>query len=181
MQWISSLLFGVSSSLDAFLIGISLGLRHVRLKCSQNLFISLIALLGTCLSVGLGKFLSPILPAWIAVYLGSLALILLGFYYIVKWLKKLFSKKASADTPSFQSLFALSVALSANNIGMGLAASLGGLSLPHAAVSTFLCSFLLLFTGNCLGKSHVFLFLGSLTEPLSGLLLIGLGLFQLFS
>ena len=92
MQWISSLLFGVSSSLDAFLIGISLGLRHVRLKCSQNLFISLIALLGTCLSVGLGKFLSPILPAWIAAYLGSLALILLGFYYIVKWLKKLFQK-----------------------------------------------------------------------------------------
>ena len=46
MQWISSLLFGVSSSLDALLIGISLGLRHVRLKYSQNLFISLIALLG---------------------------------------------------------------------------------------------------------------------------------------
>ena len=64
---------------------------------------------------------------------------------------------------------------------MGLAASLGGLSLPYAAVSTFLFSFLFLFTGSCLGKSHVFLFLGSLTEPLSGLLLIGLGLFQLFS
>ena len=53
-----ALLFGVSASLDALLVGISYGIRRVRIRLWQNLAISLVTLLGTCLSVGLGQHLS---------------------------------------------------------------------------------------------------------------------------
>ena len=54
-MFIASLLFGISASLDALLVGISYGLRNVRIRLWQNLSISLVTLLGTCLSVGLGR------------------------------------------------------------------------------------------------------------------------------
>lgn len=53
-MFFASLLFGISASLDALLVGIGYGIRGTRIKLWQNLVISLITLLGTCLSVGLG-------------------------------------------------------------------------------------------------------------------------------
>lgn len=82
---IASLLFGISASLDALLVGISFGLRGVRIRLWQNLTISPITLLGTCLSVGLGHRLAALLPRAVGAYAGSLILILLGLYYIAKW------------------------------------------------------------------------------------------------
>ena len=55
MQLFPSLLFGISASLDALLVGISYGLRKVRIRLWQNLVISLVTLSGTCLSVGLDR------------------------------------------------------------------------------------------------------------------------------
>lgn len=80
----ASLLFGISASLDALLVGISFGLRGVRIRLWQNLTISLVTLLGTCLSVGLGHRLAALLPEAVGAYAGSLILILLGLYYIAK-------------------------------------------------------------------------------------------------
>ena len=80
-----ALLFGVSASLDALLVGISYGIRRIRIRLWQNLTISLVTLLGTCLSVGLGQRLAAVLPSMIGEYAGSLVLIILGLYYIAKW------------------------------------------------------------------------------------------------
>ena len=85
-MFFASLLFGISASLDALLVGIGYGIRGTRIKLWQNLVISLITLLGTCLSVGLGHRLVRLLPGVIGDYAGSLILILLGLYYIVKWI-----------------------------------------------------------------------------------------------
>lgn len=61
---IASLLFGISASLDALLVGMAYGIRQVRILPWQNLAISLVTLLGTCLSVGLGHRLAALLPAY---------------------------------------------------------------------------------------------------------------------
>ena len=82
---IAPLLFGISASLDALLVGIGYGLRKVRIRLWQNLTISLVTLAGTCLSVGLGHRLAVLLPEAVGAYGGSLVLILLGLYYILKW------------------------------------------------------------------------------------------------
>ena len=58
----ASLLFGISASLDALLVGVSYGIRGIRIRLWQNLAISLVTLLGTCLSVGLGHRMAAFLP-----------------------------------------------------------------------------------------------------------------------
>lgn len=197
---IASLLFGISASLDALLVGVSYGIRGTRIRIWQNLTISLVTLLGTCLSVGLGQKLMPFLPEIVRCYAGSLILILLGLYYIARWavmsLKKYHPKAPPPDHPPQAAVFTsgakpapdltlmevlfLSLTLSLNNVSAGLSASLAGLTLIPAAVSTLACSVLFLFSGNRLGGNPLLQLAGRATDPLSGILLIGLGLLQLF-
>lgn len=188
MQLFPALLFGISASLDALIVGMSYGLRKVRVRLWQNLLISLITLLGTCLSVGLGIWLAPILPPFISQTAGSIVLILLGFYYIVKSMIQCFQKyhngknlSASEMQPtlSLPEVFSLGFALSVNNMGIGFSASIAGLSLAPTAVTTFLCSISFLFVGNRLGRCRLLKFAGDTADLLSGLLLIGLGVCEL--
>lgn len=156
---IAPLLFGISASLDALLVGIGYGLRKVRIRLWQNLTISLVTLVGTCLSVGLGHRLAVLLPEAVGAYGGSLVLILLGLYYIVKWVASfLRSSRAAPPKPPMDygkqepagpapalrlsEVFALSLTLSLNNLSAGLSASLAGLALAPAAIATFVCSVL---------------------------------------
>ena len=197
MQLIPSLLFGISASLDALLVGVSFGLRGVHIRPLQNLFISMIALLGTCLSVGLGSLVTPLLPPMIGSYAGSLILMLLGIYYITKWILAILQNRvqdhfsdseASAlisaeKTPpclTAPQVLLLSLTLSANNLGIGLSASMAGLTLIPAATATCICSVLFLYLGNHLGRSRLLQLIGDLSDPISGLLLIFLSLIQFF-
>lgn len=211
-MFISSLLFGISASLDALLVGISYGIRHVRIRFWQNLVISLITLLGTCLSVGLGHRMAAVLPDLVSEYAGSLVLILLGLYYVVKWLithmrnmcrkapPASFTEPGSAPAAAGNTMLctasvhcpqpvpclkpteilSLSLTLSLNNLSAGFSASLAGLPLVSAAAGTFVCSVLFLLSGNRLGSCRWLQLAGCAAEPASGMLLIGLGLIQLF-
>lgn len=194
MQLVPSLLFGISASLDALLVGVSYGIRGVRIQLLQNLFISLVALLGTCLSVGLGGFLTSLLPPIVCNCAGSLILMFLGFYYIAKWTLAVL-QDCSADHFSESEepvlisanrslcltateVFFLSITLSANNLGIGLSASIAGLTLIPAATATCICSILFLYLGNRLGCSRLMQLIGNLADPISGALLIVLSLVQ---
>ena len=204
---VASLLFGISASLDSLLVGISYGVRGTRIRLWQNLAISLVTLLGTCLSAGLGHRLAGILPGVVSAYAGSLVLVLLGLYYIIKWLgvrrqrpklhprnhagpetSPLMSASRKEDEPSspadrmlcLPEIFSLSLVLSLNNLSAGFSASLAGLPLAGAAVSTFVCSILFLSSGNHLGGSPLLQMDGKAADPLSGALLMGLGIVQLF-
>ena len=198
-MFFASLLFGISASLDALLVGIGYGIRGTRIKLWQNLVISLITLLGTCLSVGLGHRLVRLLPGVIGDYAGSLILILLGLYYIVKWTISFLrcdSGETASENPGHEMVSAsvsiafpclkltevlvLSLTLSLNNLSAGLSASLAGLTLLPAAVSTLACSVLFLFAGNRRGRNPVLQLAGKGAEPISGGLLIGLGVMQFF-
>lgn len=197
MQLVPSLLFGISASLDALLVGVSYGLRGVHVRLLQNLFISLVALLGTCLSVGFGGLLAPLLPNLISRLAGSLILILLGLYYILKWILTCLQNRTpeikanpeasalvSAERPpgslTASEVLLLSFTLSVNNLGIGLSASIAGLTLIPAATATCVCSILFLYLGNRLGRSRLMRLIGGLADPISGILLISLGLIQYF-
>lgn len=198
MQMLPPLLFGVSASLDALLVGVTCGIRQVRISPWQNLFISLITLVGTCLSVGLGSRLLLVLPMRMATLAGSMVLILLGSYYIVKSMLQHLGKYLQRNIPQGGEIqqtscedyintlksneaLALGFALSANNVGIGLSASIAGLSLVPAAVVTLFFSLVFLFLGNRLGRCSLLQLVGSVADPLTGILLICLGLFQLSS
>lgn len=196
MSLLSSFLFALSASLDAFLVGISTGIRKTRITLPQNLLISLITLAGTVFSIRFGQALAPLLPPKAASRAGSALLILMGTFYLIQFMwhtlrkylpdspAKHFSsaraRAASGNTPAppkgLWGLLAMGIALSLNNIGIGVGASIAGISCLSAAVLTFLFSVTFLFAGNRLGRARLFSNARAFAEPLSGLLLIGLGL-----
>lgn len=189
MQIIPSLLFGISASLDALLIAIGYGVRGIRIHLWQNLLISGITLLGTCLSVGFGDWLELRLPDIISRYVGSMILMLFGIWYLIKWLVKVLSHSqeitqaaAVVSTPrlTFPEVLVLGVGLSLNNMGIGLSASISGMTLLPAAIATLVCSLLFLFIGNRLGRCRLLQFLGTAADPITGILLILLTFLQVF-
>ena len=66
MSVLPSLLFGISASLDALLVGCALGLQKVPLPAKHNLLISAVTLIGTVISISLGNLLLPLIPGEIA-------------------------------------------------------------------------------------------------------------------
>ena len=194
MSVLPSLLFGFSASLDALLVGIALGLRKVPLSARHNLLISTITLMGTVLSIGLGNLLLPLFPLGLGTRIGSAVLILFGLYSMGKWLLSKWRCNVVSDSClcqekekfagqrelSLLQTLVLGGALSLNNIGIGFSASITGLPFLPASVSTFFCSCGLLTLGSRLGRSALLQRTGEYTDLLSGLLLILLGLCQLY-
>ena len=194
MSVLPSLLFGISASLDALLVGTALGLQKVPLPARHNLLISTVTLLGTVISISLGNLLLPVFPSGIGTRIGSSVLILFGLYYVGKWLLSKWRCSTSQDSNlcqekkkfaehrplSFSQTLALGCALSLNNIGIGFSASITGLPFLPASLSTFFCSFGFLAFGSRLGRSAFLQQAGEYTDPISGLLLILLGLCQLY-
>ena len=185
MSILPPLLFGISASLDALLVGMALGLQKIPLPARHNLLISTVTLIGTVISIGLGNLLLPLFPIGIGTRIGSSVLILFGLYYVGKWLLSRWRCNFSPDNNLCQKKkkFAGHRELSLSQIlvlGIGFSASITGLPFLPASVSTFFCSFGFLAFGSRLGRSAFLQQIGEYTDPVSGLLLILLGLCQLY-
>ncbi len=112
---------------------------------------------------------------------GSLLLLLIGVFYLLKYMISLFQKyqpKAQTLSWNLRTLLPLALALSLNNVGIGLSAGIAGLNPLASSLLTFLFSFLLLFLGNRLGKARLFRNAERYGDLVSGILLIGLVLFD---
>lgn len=188
MSFVSSALFAISASLDAFIVGVNFGIRKIHIPFLHNLIISLITLAGTVLSILFGQSLAPLLPAETASLAGSVLLILIGIFYLLKSMYEVIKKyqsdpldkkPVSDNEIAFTRLghtFLLGITLSINNMGIGISASIAGLPLLSAALLTLFFSIALLTIGNRIGNARPFRYLQQYADPLSGLLLIGLGL-----
>lgn len=192
MLFFAPVLFGLSASLDALLLGICYGIRGITVRLWENLLISFITLLGTCLSIGFGILLMPLLPAATATILGSAVLIILGMYYLTKpLLTKLYlhlfphitKESACEEMPpartSVKNALLIGITLSVNNMSIGFGSGIAGLHPVPTAITTLLFSIVFLYVGNRLGRSRILKFANRLADPVSGGLLVLLGLLQL--
>lgn len=199
MLLFSSLLFAVSASLDAFLVGLTFGIRRIHISFPKNLLISLITLAGTAFSILSGHFLSPLFAGHLTKMAGGLLLILMGIYYVIKCLLnagrqpteqccspptsvpngEVSMQAFTGNSLSLQESLLLGLALSANNMGIGIGASIAGLPLLPACVFTFLCSVCFLALGSRLGRMKLLKLADRYADLLCGLLLILLGLYEL--
>ena len=85
VMWLfSAILLAVSLSMDALGIGISYGLRKVRVATLPKVIISLISLIFTALAIGIGHVIALILPEQLAKLIGSAMLLVLGVVIIVQ-------------------------------------------------------------------------------------------------
>lgn len=200
MHLISSLLFAISANIDSFIVGLSYGIKKSNISLLKSTVISLVTLTGTVAAILMGTEISRFLPASSSQAIGCALLISLGLYYIIKSLctcLNLKFKKPEVKSSEFTSdskgtdqpqdslltikegLF-LGLTLSINNVGMGISASITGLKLLPTAILSLAISITFLYAGNVIGKTKIPPISDRAADVLSGLILVGMGIYELF-
>lgn len=202
MNILAILLFVFSSSFDIFTVAIAYGLKNIKINLASNLIISLISSLGTFLSMMLGSVLTSILPEKNASLIGSIVLLILGIYFLFGYYKDknktndnpcddVNSPKCILDKPEiadvdksgtieFKESFMLTVALSLDNVGLGIGASVAGLNIILTTLITFIFSIVIIPLGLYCSRKLLNNKIGEKGSLISGLLLILLAISTLF-
>lgn len=198
--------FAISSSSDNFIVGISYGINKIKINFINNIFIALISGIGTFLSMAFGKALLNIIPLEKANLLGSSVLILFGLYMFINSLKNLYIKDKDiceinieeknyyhnilnnpevidadgSNNIEFRESISLGMVLCINNIGLGIAASITGLNMYLTSLCSFLFSVLFIQLGYYVGNKFLSKRLSKYSEIVSALIIIILGIYELF-
>lgn len=190
MHLISALLFSISANIDAFVVGLSYGIKKQRIPWLTNLLISLITFIGTLFSLWIGLRAATFIPPTASRVAGSTLLILLGLYYCFKYLLEwLHRKDKESDSISAQSESVLAgkeaallgLTLTVNNAGMGIGASFAGINfLMTSFLTLFICGFFLI-TGNRIGSCWAPASLARQADLISGIIIVVLGIYELIT
>ena len=188
MNYTTALLLSVSANLDTFAVCISYGMKKVKLSFIGALLISLITSLGTFLSMYLGKiitnFISPkIVIDFLKKYRKSHVEDLLR-HKKVSYGEILDNPiKADADNSGdidIKECITLSIALTLNNLSVGIAASIAGISILLNTLFTFILTWINIGIGFYVGRRYASKLVGKYSDLVSGVLIIILGIYQIF-
>lgn len=167
-------LFALACNLDTVVAAVGHGARGRRLDFRTALLLAALTTGITFLSLAMGALGAALLPAGLAGRLGGLALMALGLWYLLDALRGKDDATPAAEKGGW---VALSAALAVNNAGIGVAAGVTGLSPLLASACNFAVTLAALALGRRLGERLAGW--NRLALPLSGLLLVALGLWQL--
>ncbi len=172
-------LFTLACNLDTVLLAMSYAVKGIHVTAGQSVLVAAVTTAVTLLSLLLGDAAAALLPVG-AGTLGGLALIALGLWFLLDWLRGP-GTAAGADAPRrLWGWVTLAAALAVNNAGIGMAAGVTGISPLGAALCNFLVTLAALPAGRWLGGRGVGRLLGRGAVPLSGALLVLLGLWEMF-
>lgn len=203
------LLLGAISNLDNLGIGISYGVQKIRIPFQSNLLIAFLTGIVTIISVSIGNTLKNlvhlanvmgalffiIIGVWIVFskpksrnYVNNFASFSKTYSIAIKSLHLALQitkdpSKADQDSNGCISLHEamfLGVSLSFNCLATGVGAGLTGLSPLGLTVFVFVFSLITIEIGYTFGKKAALPSLGRWSQALSGLLLVIIGLFDLF-
>lgn len=198
---VSALLFSLSSNLDNIVVGLAFGIKKIHLDAVSNLTVAVITTTGTVIAMLFGKWLSGYLPDRIGNELGAGIIILLGIYFVIQGIIKLLKEKKSGSYAMkstdemaekmdasvrdkshirYREIVTVALGLTFNNLGTGIAASITGVNIVLTAVCTFMISPIALWLGSRLGGRVVGPLLGDYAPAVSGVLLVILGLIEMF-
>jgi len=197
MQFFSIILFAVSSNLDNLIIGVSYGIKKIRIPFLSNFLIAVMAFAGTFLSMLCGERITQWLPVGLANAVGSVMIIVIGLIGLIKYLcsRKRGTQhnvqwpinepekydKNSDKTLELKETVSLGIALTVNNIGLGVGASMSGLSVFGTAVMSSVFCMGLMLLGNYIGKRCASKRFEKYSEVISAVIIILLGTFELLA
>lgn len=206
MHVFSILLFVISANLDNLAVAVAYGIKKIKIGVTSNLLIALVSAIGTLASMCLGKLALNFISTRISNIIGSSILIMLGLWFTAHFLFKRKCKEPSlenhnnefcqcqslldnpemADTDASNTIepkesVSLAIALTLNNFGLGIGASITGLSIPFTSLATFAVSALMIPLGFFLGRTYLSKLFGKYAELISALLIIFMGLYELFN
>lgn len=200
MSWLIVLAFAISSSVDNLGVGMSYGIRNIRIGLGSNLLVAIICFIFSVAGISFGKWFSIIMPGLFPVLVGAFLLFIIGIRIILltaphrkqvstdEDTKQLAHKKsitAILDNPEIadadrsgeiglgEAVF-LGIALSANALTNGLGAGLLGFSPLAISSATAIGSFITIWLGVYLGKKMVDVRIGSYTLGEFGTIISGI-------
>ncbi|MFJ7726611.1 sporulation membrane protein YtaF [Neobacillus sp. NPDC097160] len=200
MSWLFILAFAVSSSVDNLGVGISYGIRKIRIGLRANLLIGVICFLMSMAGITFGMWLSKILPGIFPVIIGAFFLIIIGVRIILlgaprkKRTVAVSNEGDSVNSPSIKGVLRnpeaadvdhsgeiglgeaimLGVALSANALTNGLGAGLLGFSPLGISLTAAIGSIISVWAGVRLGHKLANIRIGSFTLGEFGTIISGI-------
>lgn len=210
MQILAILVIALSSNLDNLGVGLAYGARRTYLPLVSNLLIAAITSCGTLVSMVFGRNVAVLASnQQLASDIGAGIIVAMGVYFLIQslrknrkalsgsraerrtsrgilfwlcWVGRLSRRPTPVDKNSIDLSEAsiLGLALTLNNLPNGFAAGLLGLSPALTTTAVFVLSMLILWLGIWAGSRFVAQFLGSKSALVAGIMLVVLGLYELF-
>ncbi|MCI8478721.1 MAG: sporulation protein [Oscillospiraceae bacterium] len=175
------LLFTMACNLDTILLSMGYAVKGIHIARGSMWIIAVVTTAVTWLSLWLGDVVAALFSTGTSRLLGGLLLAGIGLWFILDFLRSLGEEKQETATSGFTDFWgclSLAAALAVNNAGIGVAAGVAGIGLWTATAGNFLVTLFALHLGRFLGLRMAGRFLGRYALPLSGLLLVLLGLWQ---
>ncbi|NOU98846.1 manganese efflux pump [Paenibacillus planticolens] len=197
MHWISMIGIALAANLDNLGIGVSFGARSTRVPFISNLVIAILSMIAAYLSITLGMVISQYVPSNYANWGGGALIILIGIYAVISDYKsnsKIQNEngitsyihspnKADKDNNkviSWKESLTLGVALALNCVVGGFGAGVTGLSPIMTTLFIGLFSLLTVDIGVRAGQQIAKTLIGKWFNLLGGVLLICIGLYEMF-
>ena len=175
-------LFAAACNLDTVLLSAGFAARGVVLRRGYGLAIAALTTLITWVSLALGAGAAALLGGRPAQVLGGLVLAGMGAWFVLDWLRRPGPPPEGAEeaeaAAGLRGCVALAAALAVNNAGAGVAAGVSGISPGLAAAANLLATLGALPLGRALGGRLAGRLLGRYALPLTGVLLVALGLWE---
>lgn len=205
MHYLSVILFALSANIDSLAVGTAYGMKKIKISALSNFIIALISVAGTVIAMLIGLALSKFIPVYIANIIGNLILIAIGLWFLKDYIMKNIRhkekpeaegplnlcaeildnpEKADADSSGeidLRETVILTLALTINNFGLGIGASIAGFNIAATAVFTFIFSLVFIRLGYKLGKGVLSNIIGKYTDLVSGIVIIALGIIEMFT
>lgn len=195
MAWMIIVAFAVSSNIDNLGVGITYGIRNIKIRLGSNTLIAVICFLMSIGGITIGVWLSNILPGAFPLIFGAFLLVVIGLRIILlaKPSNKETSKGHVSQSKSFNNILknpevadrdnsgdigwgeaiVLGIALSANTITNGVGAGLLGLSPLAISITAAIGSLVSVWLGVRLGSKVADVRIGSFTVGQFGTVLSG--------
>ena len=200
MTWLIILGFAISSSIDNLGVGMSYGVRNIRIGLISNLLVAVICFVFSEAGISFGKWISIIMPGVLPILVGAFLLFIIGIRIILLSAPR--KKETAPDEtmttlPSPQNItailehpeiidtdrsgeiglgeaFFLGIALSANALTNGLGAGLLGFSPLAISLTAAIGSFITVWLGVYIGKKMADVQIGSYTLGQFGTIISGI-------
>lgn len=202
------LLIALAANLDNLGVGMAYGLIHRKISPLANFVIALMAVGLTYTSMVIGASLSTVIHTSMTNALGATIIAVLGVRLIWEvplqriWhqasrgvsLKRLLPLRATPlpcrelaaalNLPisriRFKETLTLGISLSLNAMAGGVGASLSGYNPLLLSLATGIFSYGMIEVGQCLADSYLSTRFGTLAQPIAGIVLIGIGVYEFF-
>jgi putative Mn2+ efflux pump MntP len=187
---LSAIVLAFSSNIDNLSVAIAYGIMPRKIYFSHNLLIAVVSGSGTWISMSAGEWINNYMSEGFANILGSVIMILIGFFNVVQAIRSEQNRfKGNEKTSSENDLregthpreaFALAISLTFNNLGGGLGAGISHISIPLTTILTIGLSVVAIAAGYQIGK-RASLNISKLGLGIaSGLLIMAVGVYEYF-